>query len=194
MGRYVSRPLTVQCKTLEEVRQFLRGCRGATDQELFGQEDYWQPPEEFEERKAGDCEDFSLWTWRQMLAIGLDARVVFGRHGRHRIGHAWVMFFRRANAFWSSPNSAVSGFDSRASQRCAMSRSFPSPGTVTHSGTLSTRIMPISMQVGGSRCLSSPNGPSSGVGTGSELRFACLIQKQGNCGEDCAGTHYRLRN
>lgn len=103
MGRYVSQPLTVRCNTLEEIRQFLRGCRGVSDRELFGREDYWQPPEEFEKRKAGDCEDFSLWTWRQMLAIGLDARVVFGRHGRYGIGHAWVMFFQDSKCFLVEP-------------------------------------------------------------------------------------------
>jgi transglutaminase superfamily protein len=103
MGRYVSQPLTVQCSTLEDVRQFLRGCRGVSDEELFGKRDYWQPPEEFEKRKAGDCEDFSLWTWRQLLALGLDARVVFGRHGRYGIGHAWVMFFQDGKCFLVEP-------------------------------------------------------------------------------------------
>jgi Bacterial transglutaminase-like cysteine proteinase BTLCP len=103
MGRYVSQPLTVQCSTLEDVRQFLRGCRGVSDEELFGKQDYWQPPEEFEKRKAGDCEDFSLWTWRQLLAMGLDARVVFGRHGRYGIGHAWVTFFQNSKCFLVEP-------------------------------------------------------------------------------------------
>jgi len=103
MGRYVSRPLTVQCATFDDVRQFLRGCRGVSDEELFGKENYWQPPEEFEKRKAGDCEDFSLWTWRQLLSMGLDARVVFGRHGRYGIGHAWVMFFQDGKCFLVEP-------------------------------------------------------------------------------------------
>jgi len=79
MGRYVSRPLTVQCGNREDIRQFLRSCRYVDDRELFGKEDYWQPPEEFEKRRAGDCEDFSLWTWRQLLAMGVDARIVFGK-------------------------------------------------------------------------------------------------------------------
>ena len=103
MGRYVCQPLTIRCRTLEEVRQFLRGCRAVSDKELFGKEEYWQPPEEFEKRKAGDCEDFSLWTWRQVLAMGLDARVVFGRHGRYGIGHAWVMFFQNGKCFLVEP-------------------------------------------------------------------------------------------
>jgi len=109
MGRYVSQPLTVRCDTLEDVRQFLRTCRGVSDKELFGKEDYWQPPEEFEKRKAGDCEDFSLWTWRQLLSMGLDARVVFGRHGRYGIGHAWVMFFQDGKCFLVEPQARALG-------------------------------------------------------------------------------------
>lgn len=88
MGRYFSRPLTVRCKSLEEMRTFLCGCRGVSDEKLFGKSDYWQPPDEFEKRKAGDCEDFSLGTWRQLLDMGYDARIVFGS-GRYGIGHAW---------------------------------------------------------------------------------------------------------
>jgi hypothetical protein len=109
MGRYVSQPLAVQCKTIEDVRQFLRGCRGVSDEELFGKRDYWQPPEEFEKRKAGDCEDFSLWTWRQLLTMGFDARVVFGRHGRYGIGHAWVMFFQDGKCYLLEPQARSIG-------------------------------------------------------------------------------------
>lgn len=103
MGRYVSQPLTLQCKSLEEVRQFLRGCRVVSDKELFGKDDYWQPPDEFEKRKAGDCEDFSFWTWRQLMAIGFDARLVFGKHGRYGIGHAWVEFFQDGKCYLVEP-------------------------------------------------------------------------------------------
>ncbi|SRR5229473_7108143 len=109
MGRYVSQPLAVQCATIEDIRQFLRGCRAVSDEELFGKEDYWQPPEEFENRKAGDCEDFSLWTWRQLLAMGYDARFVFGRHGRYGTGHAWVMFFLNDTCFLVEPQARFLG-------------------------------------------------------------------------------------
>lgn len=103
MGRYVSQPLSVQCSTLEDVRRFLCGCRAVSDEELFGKRDYWQPPDEFEKRKAGDCEDFSLWTWRQLSAMGFDTRVVFGKHGRYGIGHAWVEFFEDGKCFLVEP-------------------------------------------------------------------------------------------
>jgi len=109
MGRYVSQPLTVHCNTLEDIRQFLRGCRAVSDKKLFGKEGYWQPPEEFEKRKAGDCEDFALWTWRQLLAMGLDARVVFGKHGRYGIGHAWVMFFQDGKCYLLEPQARPLG-------------------------------------------------------------------------------------
>ncbi len=103
MGRYISQPLAIHCKSLDELRDFLRMCRAVSDRELFGKEEYWQPPDEFEKRKAGDCEDFSLWTWRQLLEMGFEARVVFGRHGRYGIGHAWVMFFEGERCFLLEP-------------------------------------------------------------------------------------------
>ena len=82
MGRYISQPLTINCSTVREVREFLVTCEYVSDKELFGKEEYWQPPEEFEKRKKGDCEDFALWTWRQLLNMGYDSRFVGGSSGR----------------------------------------------------------------------------------------------------------------
>jgi hypothetical protein len=90
MGRYLSQPLGVVCGDLEDVRGFLRTCRYVSDETQFGRNDYWQPPEEFELRKAGDCEDWALWAWRQLLALGYDTRFVVGRSGRYGDGHAWL--------------------------------------------------------------------------------------------------------
>lgn len=111
MGRYISQPLAVHCKSLDELREFLATCRYVSDKTLFGKEEYWQPPEEFERRKAGDCEDFSLWTWRQLVEMGSDARVVFGRHGRYGIGHAWVMLFEGKKCFLLEPQYRYLGLD-----------------------------------------------------------------------------------
>ena len=55
MGRYLSQPLTVNCKTIADVRTFLTKCRVVSDKKQFGTEDYWQPPEDFEKTKKGDC-------------------------------------------------------------------------------------------------------------------------------------------
>ena len=99
MGRYVSQPLAVKCQTISEVRKFLATCEYVSDKELFGKDEYWQPPEDFEKRKKGDCEDFALWTWRQLLNLGYDARFVGGASGRYGAGHAWVEYFQDGKCF-----------------------------------------------------------------------------------------------
>lgn len=85
--------LTVKCGSLDEVQTFLRKCRYVSDPEQFGVSEYWLHPRFFERLRRGDCEDFALWAWRQLLAMGLDARLVLGRCGRgDRSNHAWVTF------------------------------------------------------------------------------------------------------
>lgn len=103
MGRYVSQPLGVQCKTIGDVRNFLVRCQYVSDQELFDKRDYWQPPEDFERRRKGDCEDFALWTWRQLLSMGYDARFIGGSAGRYGSGHAWVEYFQDGKCFLFEP-------------------------------------------------------------------------------------------
>lgn len=103
MGRYVTQPLGVQCKTIGDVRKFLSSCCYVSDEELFGKRDYWQPPEDFEKRRKGDCEDFALWTWRQLLNMGYDARFIGGSAGRYGAGHAWVEYFQDGKCFLLEP-------------------------------------------------------------------------------------------
>ncbi len=59
------------------MRKFLSRCRGR-DMTEIQKRDYWQPPEEFERTRMGDCVDFGLWAWRQLLALGYPARFVGG--------------------------------------------------------------------------------------------------------------------
>jgi len=103
MGRYVSQPVKVKCSTFEDIRQFLRTCKAGTDEKLFGKRDYWQPPEEFERTRKGDCDDFALWTWRQLLSMGYEARFVGGKVGRYGAGHAWVQFLDRGKWYLVEP-------------------------------------------------------------------------------------------
>ena len=91
-GRFLSQPLKNWCSDLPELRHFLSGCKYVSDQEQFGEKDYWQPPEQFEASKKGDCEDFALWAWRQLLHLGYPARFAVGWAGRYGEGHAWVTF------------------------------------------------------------------------------------------------------
>lgn len=109
MGRYVTQPLKVRCRTFEELRAFLRTCRYVPDKEQFGTQDYWVPPEEFETRKQGDCEDFALWAWRQVLTMGHEARFVGGSAGRYGDGHAWVTFRDGERTFLLEPLLAPAG-------------------------------------------------------------------------------------
>jgi len=99
IGRYVSQPLGVECKSLEDLRTFLRKCRYVSDEEQFGLTDFWMPPEEFEQSRRGDCEDFALYAWRQVMSLGYSARFVGGKHGRYGDGHAWVTFVKDGKTY-----------------------------------------------------------------------------------------------
>jgi hypothetical protein len=103
LGRYVSHPLTIHCRSIEAIREFLMECEYVSDKELFDKEEYWQPPEDFEHRKKGDCEDFSFWVWRQFMDLGYDTRVVFGQHGGYGSGHAWIQFIQDGKCFLVEP-------------------------------------------------------------------------------------------
>ena len=53
------------------------------DEELFGEADRWQAPEEFVARTAGDCEDYALLARALLRRNGIEAYVfsVFGKEG-----------------------------------------------------------------------------------------------------------------
>jgi hypothetical protein len=103
IGRYVSQPLTVKCDSINDICNYLGTCRWVSDKQQFDRDDYWQPPEQFEQRKKGDCDDYALWTWREFLAFRFDARFVVGRASRYRTGYAWVHFFQDGKCFLVDP-------------------------------------------------------------------------------------------
>lgn len=106
MGTYVTCKCDVVCESLDEVRAFLRACRYATDPDQFGVRDYWMRPDQFEKSRRGDCEDFALWAWWQLLHMGSDARFVLGRVGYGRRFHAWVSFVEDGTHYLFEPLSA----------------------------------------------------------------------------------------
>ena len=110
MGRYVSQPVTVKCESIGDIRRFLCDCKYVSDEEQFGKKDYWQAPEEFEKTMKGDCDCFALWTRRQFLALGFNARFVTGRSGRYGTGHAWVQFSKEGKNFLVEPGMARIGY------------------------------------------------------------------------------------
>jgi predicted transglutaminase-like cysteine proteinase len=103
VGRYMSQPLRRQYTSIRDVQRFLRGCKYISDRKQFGRDDFWQLPERFEETRKGDCDDFSMWTWRQLVGMGHQARYVVGRAGKYGGGHAWITFKRDGNWFLLEP-------------------------------------------------------------------------------------------
>ncbi len=61
------------------------------DQDLFGEVDYWQAPEEFLARRAGDCEDYALMAQALLLRNGYDA-YVFSLFGEGGYAHTVAVF------------------------------------------------------------------------------------------------------
>jgi len=94
---------------LEDLRKFLRSCRGVSDKAQFGKDDYWMPPEEFERSRKGDYDDFAMYAWRQLLEMGYQARFVAGRVGDSPIKHAWVVFEKYGKHFLLEPQARFLG-------------------------------------------------------------------------------------
>jgi hypothetical protein len=102
-GRFLSQPLKYWCSDFSDMRRFLSKCKYVSDQEQFGQKDYWEPPDQFEETKKGDCEDFALWAWRQLLHMGYPARFVIGPAFKYGEMHAWVTFNKDGRFYLLEP-------------------------------------------------------------------------------------------
>ncbi len=89
-NRYFNRPLKTKPQTLREIEAFLCKCRYLSDQKTRSQSDFWEPPDQFEKRKTGDCEDHAIWAWRHLHDLGYKTRFVLGNCGGW---HAWVHIF-----------------------------------------------------------------------------------------------------
>ena len=61
------------------------------DQQLFGTEDYWQQPEEFLNRGAGDCEDYALLAQEILKRQGKEA-FVLSLYGDENYAHTVCVF------------------------------------------------------------------------------------------------------
>lgn len=61
------------------------------DEPLFGTADYWQSPEEFWQRKEGDCEDFALFAKRIFDLHGVESYVV-SFYGDANFAHTVTVF------------------------------------------------------------------------------------------------------
>lgn len=92
----------VRVTSVADAVSWLLGCEYMRDPELFQEVDHWQHPSTFEQLRRGDCEDFALWGWRQLVHLGLDAEFVAGRWMQPEAqpgNHAWILF-REAGRLW----------------------------------------------------------------------------------------------
>jgi hypothetical protein len=91
---YFSGQLATPARSVDDLSDWLRGCSYRRDAEQFKSADHWQHPTHFERRREGDCEDFSLWTWRKLVEMGCEAEFVAGwiRVGVTTVGHTWVQY------------------------------------------------------------------------------------------------------
>ncbi|MCK6546939.1 transglutaminase-like cysteine peptidase [Myxococcota bacterium] len=92
--RVIKADLGVKTRTWSEIDAFINACSYVSDDRLFGTSEYWQPPHDFEARRMGDCEDFALWTWVQLLRQGVNARFVLGALAGWEANHAWVQIYK----------------------------------------------------------------------------------------------------
>lgn len=86
-----------QIKTPESLASFMsEHFRYEDDERLFGEEDYWQTPEEMLNKKIGDCEDFALFA-KQILEKNGYETVIFSVYQEDK-AHA-VAVFRNGNSW-----------------------------------------------------------------------------------------------
>ncbi len=91
---------------LEDMKGWLSDCQYVPDQVLFEERDVWQHPITFERLRRGDCEDFSLWTWRKLIETGKEVEFCAGwsiHPGEEYKGHTWVLFKERGETFLFDP-------------------------------------------------------------------------------------------
>lgn len=91
---------------LDDMTYWLDSCQYMTDKEQFDERDVWQHPITFERIRRGDCEDFSLWTWRKLVESGIDAEFCAGwsvHPGELYHGHTWILFKEEDTTFLFDP-------------------------------------------------------------------------------------------
>ncbi len=91
---YLAAKLRARIERPEDVFGFLSACAYVRDLDQHGRPEVWLHPEDFERRRAGDCEDRALWAWIRFVRLGWEARFTAGL--LEGGGHAWVTLFRGA--------------------------------------------------------------------------------------------------
>ncbi len=89
---YFDGPSRVSVSSIFELERWLHTCSYVSAKTLFGRDDYWQLPGEFELIRMGDCDDHALWAWRKFVELGHEASLVVGRwRGDSDELHVWLL-------------------------------------------------------------------------------------------------------
>ena len=81
---------------LKEVNRFFNQFQYREDIDLFGQQDYWQTPEEFIGRQQGDCEDFVIAKYFSLRKLGVpDQRLylTYVKALKKKVAHMVLSYF-----------------------------------------------------------------------------------------------------
>jgi len=81
---------------LKEVNRFFNQFIYREDIDLFGQQDYWQTPEEFIGRQQGDCEDFVIAKYFSLRKLGVpDKRLylTYVKALKKKVAHMVLSYF-----------------------------------------------------------------------------------------------------
>lgn len=108
-NRYFNKPLRTKPQTLADIEAFLQKCLYVSDRKTRSQDDFWEPPDIFEKRKTGDCEDHAIWAWRHLHDLGIRSRLALGDD------HAWVHIFRNGRAYLLEATQKYNWFPNRKS-------------------------------------------------------------------------------
>ena len=86
--------LVQEITSINAMCDYMIGCRHVPDIKQHNQRDVWMHPVDFERLKKGDCEDFSLWAWRRLSAMGYETEFMTGAVAKDGdlFGHAWLVY------------------------------------------------------------------------------------------------------
>ncbi|MBI3313093.1 MAG: transglutaminase-like cysteine peptidase [Candidatus Omnitrophica bacterium] len=107
------RELTHELQTPEDVAHFMwRHFRFETDRANFGQEEYWQSPQEFLANGKGDCEDFAVFAQEILKSKGIPA-FVLNIYGSGGYAHT-ICVFKENGRYSAIDGSRVLNFRSKS--------------------------------------------------------------------------------
>lgn len=91
----INSSLEFQASSLTQIDEWINQKTYISDDRLYEEADRWQIPSEFEKIGQGDCEDFALWAWVQLLRMNRNARFMLGGLFSEELNHAWVCIYGR---------------------------------------------------------------------------------------------------